>query len=73
MEAMSAHYMDLSQDNLFVLIDMFEEEAKARTFALMRPESLRRVTLLSGDPGYQRGLCFGEVCRRLQAMQAITW
>jgi len=31
------------------------------------------VTLLSGGPGYQRGLCFGEVCRRLQAMQAITW
>jgi len=46
MEAMSAHYMNLSQDNLFVLIGIFEEEAKARTFALMRPKSLRREWVL---------------------------
>jgi len=42
MKAMFAHYINLSQDNLFVLIDIFEEKAKARTFALMRLKSLRR-------------------------------
>jgi len=42
MKAMFAHYMNLSQDDLFVLINMFKKKAKARTFALMRSKSLRR-------------------------------
>jgi hypothetical protein len=46
MEVMSAHYMDLPQDDLFILIGIFEEEAKARAFTLMRSESLRREWVL---------------------------
>jgi len=42
MKAMSTHYMNLSQDDLFVLIDMFKKKAKEKTFALIRSKSLRR-------------------------------
>lgn len=43
---MSTHYMYLSQDDLFVLINMFKKKVKARTFALIRSKSLRREWVL---------------------------
>jgi len=36
------HYTDLSEDDRLILADIIEEEAKARTFALLKPQTLQR-------------------------------
>lgn len=39
---MFAHYINLSQDNLFILINIFKKKAKTKAFILIRLESLQR-------------------------------
>ncbi len=37
---MFAHYINLSQDNLFILINIFKKKAKAKAFILIRLKSV---------------------------------
>lgn len=41
-EIIEVHYMDLSEDNRLIRADIIEEEAKARTFVLLKLQTLQR-------------------------------